>query len=93
MQGIRGIHRPVLVPYARYRWDTVRNQHQLVFPEGMMELNESGTAIVKLCDGRSTDDVIAALKDAFPGSEPADDVQEFLRQLGERGLLRDAAAN
>ena len=91
MHETRGIHRPVLAPHTRYRWDTVRDQHQLVFPEGMIVLNESGTAILKLCDGRSTDDVVAALKSAFPGSEPADDVQEFLQRLAERGLVRDAA--
>lgn len=90
MQDTRGIRRPVLAPHTRYRWDKVRNQHQLVFPEGMIELNEPGTAIIQLCDGRSTDDVIAALKEAFPGAEPADDVHEFLQRLAERGLMRDA---
>ena len=86
------IRRPVLA-HARYRWDKVRNQHQLVFPEGMIVLNESSTAIVRLCDGRSTDDLIAALKETFPGSEPADDVHDFLRQLDKRGLLRDDIAD
>ena len=88
-----GIRRPVLAPHTRYRWDKVRNEHQLVFPEGMMVLNEPGTAIVKLCDGRSLQDVVAALKETFPGAEPEDDVREFLGQLVERGLVHDAAAD
>ncbi len=83
---------PVLAAGTRYRWDKVRDQHQLVFPEGMMVLNESGTAIVQLCDGRSTDDLIATLKDTYPGSEPADDVHAFLGHLANRGLLRDGPA-
>ena len=87
------IRRPVLASHTRYRWDKVRNQHQLVFPEGMIVLNESGTAIVRLFDGRSTDDVIATLKEAFPGAEPAGDVHDFLRQLAERGLVRDDVAD
>lgn len=82
---------PVLAPGARYRWDKVRNQHQLVFPEGMMVLNESGTAIVQLCDGRTIDDLIAALKEKFPGAEPADDVRAFLGHLAQRGLVREGA--
>ena len=90
MTELPAVRRPILVPHARYRWDTVRNQHQLVFPEGMIVLNESGTAIVRLCDGRSTDELIATLKDTYPGSEPSDDVHEFLGQLAERGLLRDS---
>ena len=87
------IAHPVLAAGTRYRWDKVREQHQLVFPEGMMVLNESGTAIVQLCDGRSTDDLIATLKDAYPGSDPADDVHAFLGQLTDRGLLRDRPAS
>ena len=88
-----GIRCPALAPHARYRWDKVRNEHQLVFPEGMMVLNEPGKAIVDLCDGRSLSEMVAALKEKFPGAEPEDDVREFVRQLAERGLLNDAAAD
>ena len=88
----RAIAHPVLSGGTRYRWDKLREQHQLVFPEGMMVLNEPGTAIVRLCDGRSTDDLIATLKDTYPGSDPADDVHEFLRQLADKGLMRDGTA-
>ena len=85
------IARPVLAPGTRYRWDKIRNEHQLVYPEGMIVLNEPGTAIIRLCDGRSMDDLIAVLKEAYPGSDPGADVREFLQQLAEKGLLRDAA--
>ena len=86
-----GIRCPRLASHARYRWDKVRNEHQLVFPEGMIVLNEPGKAIVELCDGRSLDDMVSALKEKFPGAEPEDDVREFLGQLAERGLVHDAA--
>ena len=87
------LRRPSLAPHARYRWDKVREEHQLVFPEGMIVLNEPGKAIVELCDGRSLDDMVSALKEKFPGAEPEDDVREFLGQLAERGLVHDAAAD
>lgn len=87
------IVRPRLAVGTRYRWDKVREQHQLVFPEGMIVLNESGTAIVQLCDGRSTDELIATLKERYLGAEPAEDVHEFLGQLADKGLLRDEAAD
>ena len=87
------IRRPVLAAHTRYRWDKLRDQHQLVFPEGMIVLNDSAAAIVQLCDGRSTDELItelvAKLKDPIPASELSDDVQGCLRHLVERGLLRD----
>ena len=53
--------RPVLSRHARFRWDELRQQHQIVFPEGVLVLNETGAAIVRLCDGRPISDVIAAL--------------------------------
>jgi coenzyme PQQ biosynthesis protein PqqD len=85
------IRRPVLAAHTRYRWDKLRDQHQLVFPEGMIVLNDSAAAIVQLCDGRTTDELIAALKEKFPGAEPDDDVHEFLGHLAQRGLVREGA--
>jgi pyrroloquinoline quinone biosynthesis protein D len=84
------IRRPVLARHIRYRWDALREQHQLVFPEGVLVLNESGAAIVRSCDGRSTGDLIAALAIEFPGAELAIDVPAFLGRLSEKGFLRDA---
>jgi pyrroloquinoline quinone biosynthesis protein D len=81
--------RPVLAPHARYRWDKLRQQHQLVFPEGILVLNETGTAIVQLCDGRSLSELLAALSDQFPDADLREDVYAFLQRLVQKGLLRD----
>lgn len=91
MKSDPAIHRPVLARHVRCRWDALRQQHQLVFPEGVLVLNESGAAIVQCCDGRSIDDVIAALTSQYPDGDPASDVREFLVRLSEKGFLRDAA--
>ena len=85
------ILRPVLARRARYRWDALRQQHQIVFPEGVLVLNESGAAIVKHCDGRSTDNLLDALRGQFTDGFQAADVHAFLDRLSEKGLLRDAA--
>ncbi len=81
--------RPVLARHARYRWDSVRDEHQIVFPEGVLVLNESGAAIVRLCDGRSTADIITALEGKFEDGDPAVDVPAFLNRLAEKGILHD----
>ncbi len=83
--------RPLLARHARYRWDALRRQHQIVYPEGMLVLNESGAAIIRLCDGRSVDELVGALREEFPASNPAADVEEFLGRLANKRLLRDAA--
>jgi coenzyme PQQ biosynthesis protein PqqD len=87
----RPIRRPVLARGTRYRWDGLRQKHQLVYPEGMLVLNDTGAAVVRLCDGRSTEELIAALEGEFPGSRPAGDVAEFLERLARKGLVRDDA--
>jgi pyrroloquinoline quinone biosynthesis protein D len=89
MSPPRPIRSLVLARGTRYRWDALRRQHQLVFPEGVLVLNETGAAVVRLCDGRSAEELIAALEDEFPGSQPAGDVAEFLERLARKGLLRD----
>ena len=81
--------RPRLARGVRYRWDAKRQQHQLLFPEGLLVLNESGAAIVRLCDGRTTDQMIHELEDLVTDGNPADDVHQFLARLAEKGLLRD----
>jgi pyrroloquinoline quinone biosynthesis protein D len=83
------MRRPTLVRHARYRWDKVRGQHQLVFPEGILVLNDTGAAIVRLCDGRSLDELVAALAQEY-GCPPAEEVSEFLQRLAQKGLLCDA---
>lgn len=83
--------RPTLPRHVRYRWDEVRRQHQLLFPEGLLVPNDTGAAIVRLCDGRSTAELIAALREQFPDADLAAEVHTFLERLARKGLLRDAA--
>ena len=87
------ITRPALAPHARYRWDKIREQHQIVYPEGVLVLNETGAAIVRLCDGRTTAQLLAALGAEFPDSQIEADVDAFLARLSKKGLLRDAPAS
>lgn len=82
------VQRPVLARSARYRFDTVRGEHQLVFPEGLLQLNETGAQIVQRCDGRPLGELVADLKGQFDGCQE-EDVREFIENLKQRGLLRD----
>lgn len=77
----------MLLRHARYRWDSLRQQHQLVFPEGVLVLNESGAAIVRCCDGRTIGEIIAALKDQFKDAPVETDVPAYVERLFEKGLL------
>ncbi len=80
---------PRLSPHARYRWDAARKQHQLLYPEGLLVLNHTGAAILKLCDGRPLGELVDALDAEFESGCPLDDVIGFLADLVERGLIQD----
>lgn len=81
--------RPKLVSFARYRWDKIRNQHHIVYPEGVLVLNETGAHIVQLLDGRTFDDLVKELSTLFDGADVVDDVREYLKGLYDHGLLTD----
>lgn len=92
MSGPEFLH-PQLARHARYRWDARRKQHQLLFPEGMLVLNETAAAIVRLCDGRSWQELIDQLDPQFPSGCPTHEVVAFLRRLAQRGLLIDGSSS
>lgn len=72
---------------VRYRWDEVREQHQLLYPEGLLVLNDTGAAIAQLCDGRSVDEIKLELAKSFSEARVEDDIDEFVGRLAQRGLI------
>ena len=81
--------RPLLSPHAKLRWDPVRQQHQLVFPEGVLRLNDSSAAILRRCDGRRLEDLVQDLKRDYPDVNPTD-VGSFVLEMRQRGLVHGA---
>jgi coenzyme PQQ biosynthesis protein PqqD len=79
--------RPKLARGVRYRWDEVREQHQLLYPEGLLVLNVTGAAIVQLCDGRSAFEIKQQLLDSFSDAQIESDVDDFLERLTQKGLI------
>lgn len=76
-----------LAPGVRLHWSTVRQQHWLLFPEGVLALNTSAAAIVACCDGQhSLDDMMTALQVQFQAVD-AGEVEKLLARLIDRGLL------
>ena len=81
---------PVLWRLARLDFDPVRQRHVLLYPEGTVLLNDSGAAILQLCDGHRTVSEIARILQERYGSDVTADVVEYLSGLAERELVRDA---
>jgi pyrroloquinoline quinone biosynthesis protein D len=73
---------------ARVDFDPVRKQRVLLYPEGVVLLNDTGAAILELCDGRrSVADIAAVLGERYHVDVTAD-VIEYLSHLVARDLVR-----
>jgi PqqA peptide cyclase len=60
--------RPALARGVRLAYDEVRDQAALLYPEGVLLLNESAAAVLARCDGtRTADDIAADLSAEFEG--------------------------
>lgn len=79
---------PVLWRLARLDFDPVRQQRVLLYPEGVVLLNDTGGAILDLCNGhRSIGDIAAILGERYH-CDVAADVIDYLSGLIERELVR-----
>jgi pyrroloquinoline quinone biosynthesis protein D len=79
---------PSLWRLARLNFDPVRQQHVLLYPEGAIMLNESGAAILELCDGQRSVAEIARILDERYHCDVLTDVTEYLNQLVEKEFVR-----
>ena len=79
--------RPGLRRGVRLVHDPVRDRMALLYPEGVLLLNETAAAVLGHCDGRrDVPDVAAALADEYEGVS-AGDVLDLLADLDARRLL------
>jgi pyrroloquinoline quinone biosynthesis protein D len=79
---------PRLWRLARLEYDAVRQKHVLLYPEGAVLLNDTGAAILELCNGaRTVDEIVTILSERYHADVSAD-VNEYLSQMADRELVR-----
>ena len=80
--------RPRVGQGFRLQWEPAQDCHVLLYPEGMVKLNQSGGEIMKRCDGqRSLADIVAELEQAFSATGLAADVSAFVEMVGRQRWL------
>ena len=80
--------RPKLASLFRLQWEPTQEAHVLLYPEGMVKLNQSAGEILKRCDGTLTvDELTGVLEQAFETSGLGPDVVAFVTHARERGWL------
>ncbi|MGC3873654.1 pyrroloquinoline quinone biosynthesis peptide chaperone PqqD [Halomonas sp. GXIMD04776] len=81
-----------LRPGWRLQWEETQQRHVLLYPEGMVQLNDSAGAVLTLLDGeRDVAALITELQRRYPqapAEELAQDVEEFLQDAANQGWIR-----
>ena len=81
--------RPRLMPGVRLQIDCTTGRAVLMFPEGILELNETAQDILTRCDGRSLSEIVSDLTNEYDldAESLAKDVGETLNDLQKRRLV------
>ena len=86
---IAGSAQPKLTRGVRLQTDSKTGNSVLLFPEGVLELNETAQEILTRCDGRTVSEIIQALAEEYDVDLEivAADVRETLADLQQRKLI------
>ena len=86
MSDIQLTQIPALRRGFRFQWEPAQNCHVLLYPEGMIKLNESAAAVLTEVDGtRSVGAIVADLQARYPEAEGTqEDIVAFLEVAVER---------
>jgi pyrroloquinoline quinone biosynthesis protein D len=72
----------------RLQWEPAQDAHVLLYPEGMVKLNQSAAEILKLCDGtRDIETLIDDLQRAFNAPDLGGEIRSFVAEAERRGWL------
>lgn len=81
---------PQLNPLFRLQFEQAQSCYVLLYPEGMVKLNDSAAEILNKIDGyHSVEQIINQLKQQFPQVDDLhNDVEEFLSVAQEKKWIR-----
>lgn len=75
-------------PMYRLQWEEAQQKNVILYPEGMVELNQSSAEILKLCDGtRTLKNIITDLETKFATTNLTNDITVFLEAALTNGWI------
>ena len=89
MLEIADTAQPRLAKGVRLETDSATGKSVLLFPEGIVELNETAHEILTRCDGRTVSEIAQVLAEEYDADLAAlsSDVRETLADLRQRRLI------
>ena len=80
--------KPKLARLFRMQYEEAQQNWVLLYPEGMVQLNQSASEILKRCNGeRDVPAIVADLEQTFNAQGLEKDVTAFLEIATERGWI------
>lgn len=80
--------RPRVGAGFRLQWEDAQNAYVLLYPEGMVKLNQSAGEIMKRCDGQADlSAIVADLESAFNAAGLEPEVRGFLEIAAKQRWL------
>lgn len=80
---------PSINPLFRLQFEQVQNSWVLLYPEGMVKLNQSASEIMQRCDGETSISGIAeSLGKAFDTEVPVSDITGFVDVAIQQNWLK-----
>lgn len=75
-------------PTHRLQWEEAQQKYVILYPEGMVELNQSSAEILKLCDGtRILSEIVSELEQKFATPGLTNDITAFLEVALQNGWI------
>ncbi len=75
----------------RLQWEEAQQRYVILYPEGMVELNQSSAEILKLCDGSKVlSEIVAELEEKFATTGLTNDITNFLNVALKNGWIGQA---
>ena len=79
---------PKLNRLFRLQWEEVQQAYVILYPEGMVKLNQSAAEILKRCDGTQTiPDIVTSLEAAFSTTDLHDQIVGMLQTAFEKDWI------
>lgn len=80
---------PEINPVYLFRWEEQEQAYLMLYPEGIIKLNDSAGNILKLCSGeRTLEEIIEELQRSFGVADLKDDVYGFMEVALGKGWIR-----
>ncbi|MCB1922995.1 MAG: pyrroloquinoline quinone biosynthesis peptide chaperone PqqD [Gammaproteobacteria bacterium] len=77
-----------IAPGHRMQWEEVQQGWVILYPEGMVKLNDSAAEILRRCDGATPlSQVVADLEQTFAENGLIDDVRELVAVAMDQGWV------